>query len=138
VNIRSILGMTLFLYCSALFAFPLELSGTWVQPDKNESGPMFVHVLEHTDHTLEGVMEIRGSKDCPQPIAFRGTIKEKRVLIASTASIVCEHQGTLTGEVVKESEDVYTGTFRYTYVMFGWPITIASGGFTLVPVAKKE
>ena len=133
MNIRTLIGLLLFFFAHPLFALPTELSGTWVQPDKNESGAMLVHVREYTAHAVHGVIEIKKSTDCTQPIAFRGTIEPNRVLIESTEAIVCGYNGKLTGEMVKEGEHVYSGTFRYTYSLFSWPMTFAEGVFRLVP-----
>lgn len=126
------------LYGSVSAEFPSELVGTWVQLAKNEEGIMFVHVSEHSENEIRGVLEIKGSKDCPQPVAFHGSIEGDRVIIKSTADIVCGYGGTLSGEVRKVDADTFIGNFSYQYKMLNWTFTWASGTFVLHIVPKRK
>lgn len=130
--------LMLLIFCLSAHAFPTELSGIWIQPNRNETGVMLVRVDEHNENTIIGVLEIRGSKDCPQPVAFMGKIEEKRVLIESTAHVVCGYGGRLTATVTKDGDDVYVGDFRYTYTMLGFVFTWASGTFRLSAMHKQK
>ena len=128
-------ALLLFLVSSeSIFAFPTELSGTWSQPNKKESGVMKIVVTEPGVATLRGRMEIQGSAYCSEPIKFRGTIFADKVLIENDEAIVCGYQGKLTGEVVKEAEFIFTGKFAYKF----WGITWAEGTFHVVPVEKDK
>ena len=131
---RIAVGLVLFLWMKVLFAFPSELSGTWIQPDKDERGVMRIVVTEHGTATLKGSMEIRGSPYCPHPIQFRGIVHTEKVTIESDEEVVCGYRGKLTGEVVKEKEEVFIGSFQYTYFGFTW----ARGTFRVMPLPQKE
>ena len=118
--------------------FPTELVGTWVQPSKGEEGVMLVHVSAYTPVELTGVMVIRGSKDCPEPVAFSGVITADRVIITSTETVVCGYEGILIGEVRKDSSDTFSGTFAYKYKLLNLTFTWANGTFVLrIPLNQK-
>ncbi len=136
-----LLAMTTAHYAGSetlLKEFPSELVGTWVQPTKHEEGIMLVHVSEHTSTDITGILEIKGSKDCPQSVAFHGNIENDRVVIKSSSDIVCGYDGVLTGEVRKAGDDSFVGNFAYQYKVLNWTFTWASGTFVLhIPPKQK-
>jgi hypothetical protein len=133
-----LLFCTTFVHATDVHHFPNELLGTWIQPTKDETGVMLVYVKESKDNSITGILEIRGSKDCPQPVAFLGKIEEKKILIESTAKIVCGYGGKLNAVVLREGADAYVGNFVYTYTVLGVAFTWANGTFRLTGVEKKE
>lgn len=119
---------------------PKELAGTWMQPSKNESGAMRVYVTEYKEKEIFGILEIRDTPDCREPVAFRGIIDSEkgRVLIQSTETVVCGYGGFLVGEVRRGGIGTFIGNYEYRYPIFKTKtLTFASGTFVLEPVPQK-
>lgn len=119
--------------------FPREFLGTWTRVDGSETGAMLVHVHEYHPDAVIGTLEIRGSKNsCPQPIPFVGKVEKDKILIESKGQPVCGFNGTLTAEVVRDGDNAYRGSFRYSYVLLKHNFIPAEGTFRLTGIEEKK
>ncbi|OGZ06789.1 MAG: hypothetical protein A3C93_02305 [Candidatus Lloydbacteria bacterium RIFCSPHIGHO2_02_FULL_54_17] len=132
---------SLFLFVCVFFIFavspafavlPTPLSGTWQNPEKNESGTLTVTILEQDREELRGTIVVTGSDSCKDPISFLGKILGSRITIASNAENVCGQNGVFSIEAAALSEGIVVGTFSYRWMGGVW----SSGTFRLTPRNK--
>lgn len=123
--------------CTLLFAgipharaFPRDFSGTWEDKRSKDSGPIAITISEVGGEEIRGVISIEGSAYCTSPVSFRGVLNGSTATISSDALKVCGYHGKLTGEVRREHDALYVGSFQYVY----WGITWAKGTFRLTPM----
>lgn len=130
MTIRVILGSFALICAVEVSAFPAELEGTWEETFVGDVGPMTVSIQDFDGMNAAGFIHIQNSRHCPARIPFRGKLLDgKRMQIESSAEIVCGYAGKLTGEVVGEAGDTYTGSFQYRYLRVTW----ARGTFRMKP-----
>lgn len=119
------LCFTCSLAASLAWALPVTLTGAWEDSYQEEHGMVTVSITKKSGAEIEGVVQLTGSRNCVQPIPFRGTVSEKTIVLVADTPGICGYNGTLNIEAAVGSPESpgapqYSGTFTYRFLGMTW------------------